>query len=90
MLSSASSKREEKKNMVQTTDGGLDSPDVLLCYCCCNANRNGVVLHVSAGVVVMELCKQIGSANMLKAKINTRFEPNDVGSDAQRREGGTP
>lgn len=44
----------------------------------------------SAHGAVIESCKQIGPANMLKAQINTRFEVDDVGSDAQRREGGVP
>lgn len=38
--------------------------------------------------MVTESCKRIGSANMLNTQINTRFELDDVGSDAQRHEGG--
>lgn len=47
-------------------------------------------MRVSACAAVTESCKQIGSANMLRAQINTRFELDDVGSDAQRHEGGVP
>lgn len=75
-----------QKHIKKTTDGGSHSSDLF----CWNAYRHRVVLHVSARAVVIKSGKQIGSANTLKAQINTRFELDDLGSDAQRREGGVP
>lgn len=79
--------KKKKKNVIQTTDGGLVSSDYTLLkhlqdlcrFACCGAR-----------VVVIEPRKHIGSANTLKAQIKARFELDDAGSDPQRREGGVP